>query len=267
METTAEASVGGFTEVETNVWELPRSGAMRVPGRIYASRALLDANRREGPRPAGERRLPSRYRRRGLRDAGRALGLRISDRRRRGVRSRTGRDHFGRRRGIRHFLRRANVPHGTPGFGSRGAARDGRARSLPHRPGRHRIGGRHPPRRRRARADAARRRALGGRERMGRGVGPLACRGARVHVGRGPPGREPARPGPAASRDGDARFRQSLSRAPGRRQDLRRGRRGGIRRGERGSPGEIHCGSRGLGHQIGTEFMRTWRRPGRGTGS
>jgi tRNA-splicing ligase RtcB len=33
----------GFREVEPNVWELPATGAMRVPGRIYASRELIDA--------------------------------------------------------------------------------------------------------------------------------------------------------------------------------------------------------------------------------
>jgi tRNA-splicing ligase RtcB (3'-phosphate/5'-hydroxy nucleic acid ligase) len=33
----------GFREVEPNVWELPAAGAMRVPGRIYASRELIDA--------------------------------------------------------------------------------------------------------------------------------------------------------------------------------------------------------------------------------
>jgi tRNA-splicing ligase RtcB len=32
-----------FREVETNLWELPKTGAMRVPGRIYASRELVDA--------------------------------------------------------------------------------------------------------------------------------------------------------------------------------------------------------------------------------
>jgi tRNA-splicing ligase RtcB len=32
-----------FREVEPNVWELPATGAMRVPGRIYASRELVDA--------------------------------------------------------------------------------------------------------------------------------------------------------------------------------------------------------------------------------
>ncbi len=32
-----------FREVEPNVWELPATGAMRVPGRIYASRELIDA--------------------------------------------------------------------------------------------------------------------------------------------------------------------------------------------------------------------------------
>ncbi len=32
-----------FREVEPNVWELPATGAMRVPGRIFASRELIDA--------------------------------------------------------------------------------------------------------------------------------------------------------------------------------------------------------------------------------
>ncbi len=33
----------GFREVEPNVWEIPATGAMRVPGRVYASRALAEA--------------------------------------------------------------------------------------------------------------------------------------------------------------------------------------------------------------------------------
>jgi tRNA-splicing ligase RtcB len=33
----------GFREIEPNVWELPATGPMRVPGRIFASRALIDA--------------------------------------------------------------------------------------------------------------------------------------------------------------------------------------------------------------------------------
>ena len=32
-----------LTEIEPDVWELPATGAMRVPGRIYASRELVDA--------------------------------------------------------------------------------------------------------------------------------------------------------------------------------------------------------------------------------
>ncbi|HEY3203858.1 MAG TPA: RtcB family protein [Thermoanaerobaculia bacterium] len=36
-------SASAFREVEPNVWELPASGAMRVPGRIFASRQLIDA--------------------------------------------------------------------------------------------------------------------------------------------------------------------------------------------------------------------------------
>jgi tRNA-splicing ligase RtcB len=36
-------SAAGFHEVEPNVWELDASGPMRVPGRIFASRDLIDA--------------------------------------------------------------------------------------------------------------------------------------------------------------------------------------------------------------------------------
>jgi tRNA-splicing ligase RtcB len=32
-----------YREIEPNVWELPLTGAMRVPGRIFASRVLIDA--------------------------------------------------------------------------------------------------------------------------------------------------------------------------------------------------------------------------------
>ena len=32
-----------FREIEPNVWELPKAGAMRVPGRIFASQELIDA--------------------------------------------------------------------------------------------------------------------------------------------------------------------------------------------------------------------------------
>ncbi|HEU5249863.1 MAG TPA: RtcB family protein [Thermoanaerobaculia bacterium] len=39
----AESSAAGFREVEPNVWEIEATGAMRVPGRIFASRELVDA--------------------------------------------------------------------------------------------------------------------------------------------------------------------------------------------------------------------------------
>ncbi len=39
----AEGSAVGFREVEPNVWEIEATGAMRVPGRIFASRELVDA--------------------------------------------------------------------------------------------------------------------------------------------------------------------------------------------------------------------------------
>ncbi len=38
-----EGSAAGFREVEPNVWEIEATGAMRVPGRIFASRELVDA--------------------------------------------------------------------------------------------------------------------------------------------------------------------------------------------------------------------------------
>src|SRR5512144_1161846 len=39
----ARGSVLGFHEVEPNVWQLEPTGEMRVPGRIFASRDLIDA--------------------------------------------------------------------------------------------------------------------------------------------------------------------------------------------------------------------------------
>jgi tRNA-splicing ligase RtcB (3'-phosphate/5'-hydroxy nucleic acid ligase) len=39
----AEASPSGFREVEPDVWQIEPSGPMRVPGRIFASRELIDA--------------------------------------------------------------------------------------------------------------------------------------------------------------------------------------------------------------------------------
>ena len=30
-----------LTQIETNLWEIPRQGQMRVPGRIYASAAMM----------------------------------------------------------------------------------------------------------------------------------------------------------------------------------------------------------------------------------
>ena len=67
-----------------------------------------------------------------------------------------------------------------------------------------------------------------------------------------------AGPETAARRDGHARLRQPLPRGAAGQRDPRR-------RGGRGSSGllegqivvTIHCGSRGLGHQIGTEFLRS----------
>ena len=38
-----KASDAALREIEPNVWEVPAAGAMRVPGRIFASRKLIDA--------------------------------------------------------------------------------------------------------------------------------------------------------------------------------------------------------------------------------
>ena len=35
--------IGGWREIEPDVWELPPRGDMRVPGRIYASADLVEA--------------------------------------------------------------------------------------------------------------------------------------------------------------------------------------------------------------------------------
>ena len=86
--------------------------------------------------------------------------------------------------------------------------------------------------------------------------------GAEPGAGLGPRQEAPAR------RDGHARLRQPLSRGAGGRRDLRRRARPaafGL------APSDvvvtIHCGSRGLGHQIGTEFLkRDGRRGGRAAG-
>ena len=43
MSGTGAGAIREYRELEPNVWELPASGPMRVPGRIYASRALVEA--------------------------------------------------------------------------------------------------------------------------------------------------------------------------------------------------------------------------------
>jgi tRNA-splicing ligase RtcB len=59
-------------------WRIERSGAMRVPGIVFAVDALLSAVTEVGsPRAGRERRDPPRHRRGVVRDARRALGLRL----------------------------------------------------------------------------------------------------------------------------------------------------------------------------------------------
>ena len=188
---------------------------------------------REGSRAVVERRLASGNRGRRLCDARRALGLRIPDRRRRGVRSGQGRHHLGGRGRIRHLLRRAHVhdrPHGAGAFREEG---DPDARPLPDGPRRHGLGRRASPDDRRARPGPPRRRPLGRRERLGRQPGAFARRGERLHErGRSLEGQSQGQ-GAAAAGDGNARIRQPLSRAPGRGRDLRRRDRARVRRSRR----------------------------------
>ena len=91
----------------------------------------------------------------------------------------------------------------------------------------------------------------------GRAGGPRAHRGAR-RDGRRRSGAGVRRgQAAAARRDGHARLGQPLSRGAARRRGVRSRRRAeafGLRCGD--VVVSIHCGSRGLGHQIGTEFLR-----------
>ena len=91
-------------------------------------------------------------------------------------------------------------------------------------------------------------RGLGGsaRSRALRGRRPDDRRDPRVHLG--------ACEGTPAQQDGHAWIRQSLSRRASRSGDFRRQRRHRLRPCENDVVATIHCGSRGLGHQIGSEF-------------
>ncbi len=169
--------------------------------------------------PAGDRRALDR-------DARHPLGLRLPDRRGRGLRSRRG-GRFARGRGLRHQLRRAAALLGADEGGA-GAAAAGAGRC----PVREHPLGRRQPAPRPAPDGARAGRRPGGRRRLGRRARLRRARGARTAGGTGgdPVGRAArglgAREGagPAAARD--ARLREPLRRGPvGGRGLRRRGRR------------------------------------------
>ena len=183
---------------------------------------------REGARAARERGRASRHRRVRVGHAGRPLGLRFSDRRRGRLRPGGGRHRFGRRRRLRHLVRREDV-HDRPYEGGAGRSpRTSRRRPLPHRARGSRLGGRPSPLDRGAGRRAARRRALGRRKGIWRSGGAFAGRGARCRGGRGSPQGQPACEGAPASRGRHARLGEPLPRAPGRGPDLRRHGRPGL---------------------------------------
>ncbi len=177
---------------------------------------------------------------------------------RRGVRPRRGRRRVGGRRRLRHLLRRALAC--TPASRAR-TSEPARNASSPTRcsaaipagvgsTGAIRLAGDEMD------AHAARRRALGGRARLRRAARPRAHRGARADGGARAGQRLRARQEAPARRDGDARLRQPLPRGAARREvfDRQPAAAFGLRAGD--VVVSIHCGSRGLGHQIGTEFLR-----------
>ena len=85
---------------------------------------------REGLRAGRQRGDAARDRARVLRHAGRALGLRVSDRRRRGVRRRSRRRRVCRRRRLRHLVRRADAAHRPDGRRRRAGQAEARRRTV-----------------------------------------------------------------------------------------------------------------------------------------
>src|SRR3989338_5286237 len=105
MSKSSEALAGEIKlhRVEEFLWEIPRQGGMRVPGRIFATEKLLAPERRQQPEASDERGPPPRHCRLLSRDAGHPLGLRFSHWRRGGHGAERGGDLSGRRR-LRHKL-------------------------------------------------------------------------------------------------------------------------------------------------------------------
>ena len=88
-------------------WRIPREGAMRTDGLVFASAQMMqDLRREQALEQVVQRGHAARHRRPVAGHAGHPLGLRLPDRRRGGLRRRRGGD-LARRRRLRHQLRRA----------------------------------------------------------------------------------------------------------------------------------------------------------------
>jgi hypothetical protein len=115
------------------LWELPKTGGMRVPARIYATEEMIAqiVGDKAPQQAANVAHLP------GIVAASLAmpdipLGLRLPDRWRRGVRSRRG-SHLSWRRRLRHQLRRATDGLAAHTRADRAAAARSREPALPRR--------------------------------------------------------------------------------------------------------------------------------------
>jgi CBS domain-containing protein len=191
-----------------------------------------------------------------LRHARCPLGLRLPDRRRGGLRSRTRAGGLRRRGRLRHLLRRAHAAHRAQCDDDRG----GESASSPTRCSRHDPAGvgstGHIHLLMRQMDAMLRGGARWAVERATATPRPRAHRGARLHGRRGPSGLGAGQASASATRwarSAPATI-TSRSRKSPRCSTRRRRAAFGLREGE--VVVSIHCGSRGLGHQIGTEFLR-----------
>ena len=248
-------------------WEIPATGAMRVPGVLYATRELtlaMDEKVREQVRNVAA--LPGIV---GglLRDARRALGLRLPDRRRGGLRSphggvvSAGGVGFDISCGVRclhtGLCRRATCWPTQAALAEALFARD---------PRRGRQRGQPAAVRRRARRDAAPAARAG---RVEQGFGEAAdlerIEEQRLHGRRRAAARLAARQA-SASAARSARWARATTTS--RCSAWPRCSTPSARDAFGLEPGDvvvsIHCGSRGLGHQIGTEFLGAHGRGGAG---
>ena len=210
-------------------WQLPRTGAMRVPGVIYADEALVRAMDDKVPEQvANVAALPGIVKASfAMPDAHWGYGFPIGgvaafDPDEGGVVS-AGGVGFDISCGVRMLLTGSDVRAGRAG---QAAARRHARRAHPGWRRQHR---RAAPHGRRDGRDAARRRALGGGPRLRAARGPRAHRGARRHGRRRPRARVGRGEATAARRDGHAGLRQPLPRGAARGRGVRLGDGRGVR--------------------------------------